>query len=69
MRWSSELQEPYPLDIGLIAPNDGLIPEVGPGTQRRLSFGVVVGGTYVIEIWSFLDPGEEFELTTALLAN
>jgi hypothetical protein len=69
MTWSSEISDPYPLDIGLLPPNDFLLPTVGPGPQRRLAVQVAAGGAYVIEIWSFLTPGAEFDLTTTLLPD
>jgi hypothetical protein len=69
MRWSSEISDPYPLDIGLLPPDEWLLPVVGPGSQRRLSFQVAAGAAYVIEISSYLIPGAEFDLTTRLLAN
>lgn len=60
----------YPLDLGVI---DSLGREwpalAGPGRRRDVVLPVVAGETYVIEIWSFLFPGEEFELRSAFEAR
>jgi hypothetical protein len=68
MRWSSQQPDPYPLDIDVISAigRMGLPAGVGPGPQRRVTLRVKAGDTYVIEIWSFLSPGEGFELSTTL---
>ena len=65
--WSPQARDPYPLDIGVVEER-GLeyFPLVGPDTQRQVSLRVTAGRTYVIEIWSFLSPPEEFELRTAI---
>ena len=67
LRWSISSRDPYPLDIAVYAPNGGeWLPVVGPGTQRRVDVVVDSGGTYLVEVWSFLTPGEPFELTSSL---
>lgn len=70
MTWSSQVADPYPLDIGVVDPlGRTYYPSVGPGAQRQVSVQVSAGTTYVIEIWSSLSPGEEFELHTAIEPN
>jgi hypothetical protein len=66
MAWGAEVLNPYPLDIGVLDERGfEYVPSVGPGPQRRVEFRVSAGSTYVIEIWSFLTPHEDFELRTA----
>jgi len=67
VRWGPSSRDPYPLDIAVYGPNGGAqLPVVGPGTQRRVDVVVDSGGTYLVEVWSFLTPGEPFELTSSL---
>ena len=66
MAWGAEVLNPYPLDIGVLDERGfEYPPSVGPGPQRRVEFRVSAAGTYVVEIWSFLTPHEDFELRTA----
>ena len=66
MTWSSQVATSYPLDIDIIdAKRTNWPVSVGPGPQRRLRGRVDAGATYLIEIWSFLTPGEEFELISS----
>jgi hypothetical protein len=66
IRWSATQLDPYPLDMGVIGPSgEGWVSEFS-GQPYRIGRGRVSGGTYVIEVWSFLVPHEPFELTTVL---
>ena len=67
LRWGSSSRDPYPLDIAVYTLTGGeWLPAVGPGTQRRVDVVVESGGTALVEVWSFLTPGEPFELTSSL---
>jgi hypothetical protein len=67
MTWGSG---EYPLDIGVYDPQGrewaGHRVE---GYRREAVLPVTAGETYVIEVWSFLSPGEEFELSASLDAS
>jgi hypothetical protein len=70
MGWSPQQPDPYPLDIDVLGSFGPVSPtQVGPGPRRRVGVRVKAGDTCLIEIWSFLTPGEEFELTTSLQAE
>lgn len=65
MRWSSA--DAYPLDIDVLNSHGGRLavhPQVGPG-ERRVAFRATAHEVYFIEVWSFMDPGVEFELRTS----
>jgi hypothetical protein len=67
IKWSAQQVDPYPLDLDVIhATRIGSQPLIGPGPQRRISIRIRSGDSYAIEVWSFLSPGEAFELSTAL---
>lgn len=68
LKWSSHQLDPYPLDIDVIGVHGriGPTPAIGPGNQRRVSLPVRAGDTYAIEIWSFLSPGEVFDLSATI---
>jgi len=65
--WSPQVLDPYPLDVDVVDEQGRMyFPSVGPGHQRQMSMAVTAGSTYFIGIWSFVWPGEEFELRTAI---
>ena len=67
MRWSAAQRDPYPLDIGVYGSGGGeWLPVAGPGTERAVYVPADAGATYLIEVWSFLTPGEPFELTSSI---
>jgi hypothetical protein len=68
IKWSAQQVDPYPLDLDVINASlrIGSAPAIGPGPQRRTSVRVKAGDAYAIEVWSFLSPGEVFELSTTL---
>lgn len=65
--WNPQLLEDYPLDMGVIDPQGReRVATVVGRAQRGVSVRVTAGAPYVIEIWSFLSPGAEFELRSLL---
>ena len=69
MRWSAAQPDPYPLDIGVPGPFGEWLAMIGPGAQRYVDVPVDAGATYLIEVWSFLNPAERFELTSSLVSR
>jgi hypothetical protein len=67
LAWNPQLVDDYPLDMSVIDPQgkDWAATVVGRA-QRGVSVRVTAGASYVIEIWSFLSPGVEFELRSSL---
>jgi hypothetical protein len=67
MAWGPQVLDPYPLDIDAVDEQRRMyFPSVGPGNQRQLWIAVTAGSTYLIGIWSFVWPAEEFELRTSI---
>jgi hypothetical protein len=60
----------YPLDFGVYdAQGRSWDAVADAGLRRSVTLPVTAGATYVIEIWSFLEPGEEFELGSSIGAK
>ena len=67
IQWNPAQLDPYPLDMEIIGPSgSGWLGQIGRGPQRIGRGRVSGGSTYVIEVWSFLTPGEPFELLASL---
>ena len=68
IKWSAQQVDPYPLDLDVVSASlrIGSATAIEPASQRRTSVRIKAGETYAIEVWSFLSPGEPFELSTAL---
>ena len=67
IRWNATQRNSYPLDMGVIGPSGmGWVSEFANGPYRNARGRVSGGGTYVIEVWSFLMPHEPFELIASL---
>jgi|RhiMetdeSRZDD1v2_1073273.scaffolds.fasta_scaffold335783_3 hypothetical protein len=67
MTWNRQALDPYPLDVDVVDElGNTYFPSVGPGTQRNVWLSVAPGRRYVIGIWSFTSPPEEFELRSSI---
>jgi hypothetical protein len=67
MSWGEDVHDPYPLDFGVIGPMGETVYSYSYlARSRRAELSVAAGSTYVIDVWSFLAPGTEFVLQSAI---
>ena len=65
--WNPQLPSEYPLDMGVIDEQGReWYATAGQPAERAVSLVATAGMTYVIEVWSFMSPDEEFRLETSM---